>query len=300
MSSTITRKVRFNAIIDLDSTPETVWGEFPVNDVFREVEHLGVGTEGRLARSNGQYVMAHPIPSESCSALCMYRVRTESLPMLFNSQTREVRPLDEVLADPNLEIAEPTYFGFFPGGIVAHVYNHVGPRPRDLELYLDHACGLKVELRPIPRVDVMEALREANGVRVLQLKVPASAHIEDADPAELGMTREILNLFPGSDVEIIVRARGKTKPRQLAASVRERVNPLLEHKDLMKKLRVNIEAQDDYAGGALNLLEDVLVIEREFETVSHARYLDPNDAVRGIVSARSELGGQIESGLNML
>jgi hypothetical protein len=295
----VKRTVRFNAIVDVSGDEDLIWDDFPGSDLVDEATALGVDEDGRLGIGQNAFLIAQPLQAPgSFAALVIYKVTQQDLPMLFNTDTGEIRPLEEVLGDEAVDIAEPTYFVFFPGGVVGYVYNHVGPRPRHLELYAGFALNVEIEVRPIPRTDVLEALEQSGEVSLVRFKVPTNLLAAVPDDNILSETRDLSQLLPGTEVEVIVRARGAGGRQRLATAAHNALPRLLGQRAALRKLKVKLGADDDYRGDAeLDLLEEHIVIEREIETVTGRRYLAPDDAVKTIVQAYSDLEGSIGRGL---
>jgi hypothetical protein len=296
----VNRTVRFNAIVDVGGDEEYIWDDFPAEDLLREADALGVYEEGRLALRGNAFLIAQRVPAPTgATALVMYKVTQQDLPMLFNSETGEIRPLEDVLGDEAVDIAEPTYFVFFDGGVVGYVYNHFGPRPRHLEMYVGYSLNFEIEVRPIPRTDVLEALNAAGEVSLIRFKVPTRVLGAVTEDNILSETRNLAEILPGTEVEVIVRARGFTGRQRLASAARATLPRLVSgQRAALRKLKVKLGVDEDYRGDAeLDLLEEHIVVEREIETVTGRRYLAPSDAVQTIVAAFDDLRDSIERGL---
>lgn len=296
----VKRTVRFNAIVDIGGDDDFIWDDFPASDLLDEADELGVADSGRFALSDNAFLIAQRVDViKKVNALVLYKVTQRDLPMLFNAETGEIRPLEDVLGDEEVDIAEPTFFVFFDNGVVGYVYNHVGPRPRHLELYAQFAIGADIEVRPIPRTDVLEALNAAGEVSLIRFKIPTTVVPGGvADEGLLSEARDLAQILPGTEVEVIVRARGAGGRQRLATAAHTALPRLLGQAQALRKLKVKLGVDDDYRGDAeLDLLEEHIVMERPIETVTGRRYLAPDDAVREIVSAYGELRASIERGL---
>lgn len=298
------RTIRFHAAVWLADDPgdEEVARDFPAEDIHRLLSELD-GETIREPAGVGRYHLVETYGQRANAwNLVLYRVSAEDLPMLYDTATRAIRPLDEVLGTDAVDVAEPTYFGFFPDGVAGFVYNHRGPKTRDLERYIMSKVEMRdFEFRPLPRLDVLQALEAAGEAKVFDVRLPVEFGdaFDDTPLAEAVSFGRSMN---STTVEVILRAKTTEDRDGMVRRISDWVRGLSgDQRRLLEAMRVQLGAGEDYKGDrALDLLDEHLVIEAQIETVTGRRYLERDDAIRQLTLAYEGLSDDITHGLEAI
>lgn len=229
--------------------------------------------------------------------MVLFRIESENTPYVYNRATGELRPLEDILNDIP-ELAQPTYYGFFPDSTMAFVYNHLGPKEAQLAAYLKAIDqSLDYVFPPVARQNVLEAIAQNGGVRLFNLRVPTDQLVRLNHIQDLNALSVLARSLPVGDVEIIVRARTDDQKRGLARAV-ERIGQALGEghtSEAVEKAKIELAELDAISGdSALNLLEDKLVVSHTVDTVAgNVGYLDEASARDAIEEAHRAVRGLI-------
>lgn len=254
-----------------------------------------------MAISLGRTIVGHPYrarANDSGLHIVLYQVETQDLPFLRDPQTRDFRPLEDVLRGAP-ELGQPTYFGFFPGDVMAFVYNHKGPKEAVLGSYLHWLDNrMNHTFLPVVREDVMDAIRDASGVRLFNIRVATDQLARLSDIDSLAGMGEVARRLPSGSVEVTVRAKTDDQKRSLGQLV-GRVGGRLgtrNHRAAIERARVELAELDGLSGrSALDLLEDKLVVSHLVATVpGHRTYLREDAARDALEEAYSSVGQRID------
>lgn len=260
-------------------------------------ESLAKGTEqeNQVITGPGSLMVGKPLAADGLTLLNVSQV---DLPKLYNSETGELRDLDEVLGDDEvLDVAEITYFRGYPNGILGFLYNHRGPKPKQLGTYINRVFdpGLDLGFRPIPRTGVVEAVEEAGEVRVFRIKLPRTG-AGTLEGTPLSGMKDLADSMGGSDIEVIIRARGPAR-----SELARRTGPLarlLKDRRGISKLQVELGEGEDIQGErALDLLEEYLVVEATVPADAGRSYIREDDALAVIDQAYAVVRGLLAGGL---
>jgi hypothetical protein len=253
-----------------------------------------------IPSGQGQSVVGSPLrrrPNDQGRHMVLYKIESGNTPFVYNRATGEMRPLEDILqAVP--ELAQPTYYGFFPDSTMAYVYNQVGPKEVQLAAYLFAIHqSLDYTFPPVARHDVLQAIAQSAGVRLFNIRVPTDQLARLNHIADLSALAVLAQSLPVGDVEIIVRARTDDQKRGLAGAV-ERIGRALgagNTSEAVEKAKVQLAELDALSGdSALSLLEDKLVVSHVVDTVAgNARYLDEASAREAIEEAYRAVRGVV-------
>lgn len=236
-----------------------------------------------------------PRAGDKGTHLVLFRIQTENLPYLRDPQTGEFRPLEEVLHQVP-ELAQPTYYSLFPDQTMAFVYNHQGPKEVQLASYLHwlDPHRLNHTFPPVARDDVLAAVQENGGVRVLNIRVPTDQLTRISDIESLAGMRAVARGLPVADVEIIVRAKTDNQKRDLGQIVGQigRALGSPNHRAAIRKAKIELAELDGLSGLTdLDLLADRLVVSHPIDTITgNRKYLDEASARDGIEAAYHKVG----------
>lgn len=274
-------------------------------DIDRAATAVGKANraEQEMPLSAGRTIVGRRLRARQYDAgvhVVLYQVETEDLPFLRDPRTREFRPLEEILAS-GVELAQPTYYGFFPADIMAMVYNHKGPKEAALGsflFFLDN--GVNHTFLPIVRDDVLQAIRDAAGVRLFNIRAQTDQLVRLSDIESLAGLGDVARRLPSGSVEIIVRARTDDQKRSLGRVV-ARIGSRLgtaNHRAAVEKATVELAELDEVSGAAaLNMLESKLAVSHRIATVpGHRTYLDEASARDGLEEAYGSVGELIDGG----
>lgn len=289
-----TKTVRFYALVEIDDHgEERIYEDLDRAELLKLLEKAITNNQATVELAQqGESLIAKRLGKRGPAyCIALYRVSSQDLPMLYDEQTGEFRSLDDVIGNEEYDIAEPTYFGFLPGGILGFVFNQSGPKPKGLMHYLGEVTNLEADARPIPRRDILDVVEQADGIKVFTVKVPTASAgaLRGTTLADAGQIAETMQ---AGDIEVILRARGDVQRQRLARQVKEvagRLIPPLRQQS-RAKLKVELDADEDYAGArALDLLDEYFVMERDIDTIPGRRYLDESEAAKAIAAAYNEL-----------
>lgn len=292
------RKIHFYRAID---DAGRLRRDFPADAVVQLLRREVKAGRAEVESRGGRYLLAEPFRTPRGADghfLALYNVSSEDLPMLYNRKTRTITPLEDAIAGG--DIAEPTYFGFYRAGILAFVYNQRGPTPKALAIYLNGLLlDLNAEFAPVPRMDVLQAVEEAGGIKLLDLRIPLESADFLSQIPSIAAARSLLDNTRAGSIEIILRARTDVERTNMARRVQE-IAPLLvgsRAREALERAKVELADRDVYSGDRpLDLLADSIVLEREVETVpGRRRHLQPQDALRAIDDAYREVQHILEA-----
>ncbi|MGD0880093.1 MAG: hypothetical protein ABSB09_00805 [Acidimicrobiales bacterium] len=272
----------------------------PVNlDLLHHrLEAVAQAGAAEMPMSLGQRLVGQALasrPGDVGVHFVMYRIQTEDLPFLRDPATGTFRPLEDVL-DQAPELAQPTYYAFFPDNTMAFVYNHQGPKEAQLGSYLHwlDPHHLDHTFPPVTRDDVIQAIQQSGGVRLLNIRVPTDQLARLDDIRSLAGMKAVANRLPVADVEIIVRASTDDQRRGLGEVVSQIGEALLSpgRRSAVKKARIELSDLDGVSGMSdLDLLVDRLVVSHPIDTIEgNRKYLDETSARDGIEIAYQKVG----------
>lgn len=285
-------------------TTEPWDGDFPRRRVATRVEELVAANEAELRTSPTKWLLPKVVHSDDKGTFVdLYRIRSDRWP--YFSRQGAVTPLDAVMAvDDDDGLADVTHFGLFPGNIVVAIYNHFGPRHRDLSRYLLDRLGLDVDLRPVPRDDMMETLNGASTVKKFHMRfatrqgdiLRSNGGDFAEDAARLGRA------LPQTDIDITLTIRGSEQSGSAASRVKNAaVDIVTGARSALKAASVQIGEDDDYGRAVLDLLEDDIVLSRPAPPhITSKRYITEGDAIDVLRDSYRMMTGELSRTLGEL
>ncbi len=272
-------------------------GDFPRRRIASRTAALVDANDAELRTSPTKWLLPKVLHSDNTATFVdLYRIRSDRWP--YFSRQGAVTPLDAMLAiDDDDGLADVTHFAFFPGNIVMGIYNHFGPRHPDLSRYLLDRLGVDVDLRPVPRDDMMETLNSAATVKKFHLRF-ASQQGDILRSSGGDFARDAARLateMPQTDVEITLTVRGSEQTGSTANRIKRAASDLLTGaRPALKAASVQIGDDDDYGRAMLNLLEDDIVLSRPVPLhIQNKRYIGEADAMEVLRAAYRTMSGEL-------
>jgi hypothetical protein len=287
------RKVKFFRAVHPDGT--RLAGGFPAAKVLKSIDEMVVAGTAELKISLGQRLVAKSLGKATHGHhIVFYRVSSDDLPMLY--ENGEFRPLEEVIA-AGVDIAEPAHFAFFPNGVVAHLYNHQGPKQAQLASYLLQTMDTDVIFDPIARDDVLASIANAGGVSLFKFRARAE-DLSRFDGMHLEGMRQLANDFPVADVEIILRARTDDQRRALGGRIQGVVQRATQagRRGYVENAKVALKDTDALSEGReVDILQDVIVLTQSVDTMpGQRRYLEEDSAMSALEDAYRKVRARLD------
>ncbi len=291
---TAKRKVRFFRATDGDL--KAITGGFPAQQVHRNLRTLVASRRAEVGIGAGQKLVAKALKAPRRSRgrhLVLYKVSHDDLPLLYDQGT--FQPLADVI-NATTNLAEPAHFAFFPDDIVAHLYNHNGPKERNLAAYLATTMDMDVLFGAVPREDVLQSIAEAGGVKLfdLRLRVETAALLNGMPLRGMQILSEE---YTTADVEVILRATTPAERRSLGALM-VNVGWFLQRaggRRAVRRAKVALDDTDELSEDRLvDLLDDKLGLTELVETVpGQKRYLEESSAMSALEDAYDKVAGRL-------
>ena len=289
------RKVKFFRAVDGEG--KRLPGEFPADQVQTLINEMVAGHKAELDIGLGQKLVAKSLGNPGSMVgyhIVMYRVSSDDLPMLY--ENGEFRPLADVIAT-NVDIAEPAHFAFYPNSILAHLYNHNGPKQVQLSSYLHETMDFDVLFDVIARGDVLSSIADAGGVRLFKFRV----RTEDLSRFQgLGLDgmRALADDLPVGDIEVILRATTPEQKRAFGNSVQRIASRIgqAQRRKYVEKAKVALNDTDALSEGReVDILDDPVVLSQQVDTIpGQRRYLEEGSAMSALEDAYRKVSGQLD------
>lgn len=208
-------------------------------------------------------------------------VRNDALPLVLKAGAHTGEPLT---LDERDRLLEPTYATFFDDGVVGLVKAEHSPGHSMVGAALAQLTKVDVELVPIPRPDIVQAVQQGSGVTSLDLTVAAGSIDVAAENDDLVRAAEALRYsVPGSE-KVMVRLTAETA--QQKRQLRSRALNLLRGRGVEGLAAAHARVITDDAGSEIvDLLEDDISTSARVEVSARTRYLLPSEAHAAAVQA---------------
>ncbi|MBW3633448.1 MAG: hypothetical protein KY456_10530 [Chloroflexi bacterium] len=268
-------------------------GTFPSGELVRALKSVEA-EETLWETRDGWRLMAAGFKERSPQHIGLARIRREGLPYIEQGG----RFSDLELADDQ-NLAEVTHYRFFPRNVVGLLYNFDGPHVRRLAQYLRGRWDVDVDLVPVLRRDVAQALERMTELSIVDVAIPVDrAYLLEDDGSDT--VRALREMAENSESKVLYAKfslRGSATPHAGASWLR-RIQGFATSSQLgaFKKLRVKGFDADAQERIWLDLIAEHLTLVQDVELTSDAgRAVRPRSAADAIQDAYDVLEDDINA-----
>ncbi len=201
-------------------------------------------------------------------------VRGDRLPLVLREGARRGEALQIGERD---RLLEPSYLTFFGDRIVALVKHSQTPGHRMCAEALAQLTSVDLELIPIPRPNILQAVQQGHGVSTFDITVAAGSIDAAAEDDDLvRATEQLRQATPGADkLRVTLSAQTAVDQRRLRA----RAIRMLQRRGLdgLDGARARV-LTDDAGSELIDLMESDITARARVEVLAKMRHLTPEEA----------------------